>query len=287
MNRYIDILRRHPHPWRFLCARLLVATGLCRLFSIRFRNYQLRFYPSNISTNLWIDINCREGEMDLFEDYICPGDTIIDVGANIGQTAIQSCLKAGSEGVVVAFEAHPRTFCFLQGNLKLNGCTQVEAKNLALGDAEGVLHFSDLSRDDMNEITASGPLAVPVKRLDSVIPAGSMINLLKIDVEGFELPVLRGAGGLLETTRCVFCEMCAAHVQRHHYTTAELLGLLEQAGFKNYVLNGRRQLQRVLPGFQSNELEQIVSLRDEDNFKERTGWLVIDEPVLDRRTLSP
>lgn len=286
MQRYIDILRRHPHPWRFLCARLLVAAGLCRLFSIRFRDYQLRFYPSNISTNLWIDSNCREGEMDLFEDYIQPGDTVIDVGANIGQTAIQSCLKAGRDGVVVAFEAHPRTFRFLQGNLKLNGCTQVQAKNLALGDAAGVLHFSDLSRDDMNEITASGTLAVPVQRLDAVVPAGTLIDLLKIDVEGFELPVLQGAGQLLGTTRCVFCEMCEAHVQRHHYTTAELLGLLEQAGFRNYVLNGRRQLQRVLPAFQSSALEQVVSLRDEGDFKQRTGWLVTAEPVPDRKTLD-
>ncbi len=286
MKHYIDILRQHPHPWRFLCARLLVATGLCRLFFIQLRAYQLRFYPSNISTNLWIDNDCREGEMDLFEDYIKPGDSVIDVGANIGQTAIQSCLNARPNGDVLAFEAHPRTFRFLQGNLKLNGCSRVLAENLALGDAEGILHFSDLSRDDMNEITSSGTLAVPVQRLDALVPTGTRIHLLKIDVEGFELPVLKGAGQLLRTTHCVFSEMCEAHVRRHHYTTAELLDFLEQAGFRNYVLNGRRQLQRVLPGFQSSELEQIVSLRDEGEFTRRTGWLVSAEPVADRKTLD-
>ena len=286
IKHYFDILRRHPRPLRFLFARLLVATGLCRLFSIQFRDYRLRFYPSNISTNLWINITCRDGEMDLFEDYIKPGDTVIDVGANIGQTAIQSCLKAGAQGTVMAFEAHPRTFRFLQGNLKLNRCTQVKAVNLALGDKKDILHFSDLSRDDMNEISTSGTLAVPVQRLDAVVSQGTMIHLLKIDVEGFELPVLKGAETLLGKTLCVFCEMCDLHVRRHNYTCADLLGFLEASGFQNYIVHGRRVLRRVRPEFQSAELEQIVSLRNVEDFIQRTGWTVSESFVPDRTALN-
>ena len=65
----LDVLRRHPRPARLVAARFLQWTGLSPLFTVQLDGYRLRFYPTNVSGNLWINPGGRFHSLDLFKDY--------------------------------------------------------------------------------------------------------------------------------------------------------------------------------------------------------------------------
>src|SRR5258708_6567745 len=104
LSHYVYVLLRHPTPLRFVAGRLLVFTGFCRLLIIDQVDYRLRFHPSNLSLNLWINPHHRDEGLAFFKAYLRPGDTVLDVGANIGDTALAASTKAGPGGRVLAFE---------------------------------------------------------------------------------------------------------------------------------------------------------------------------------------
>src|SRR5206468_1237642 len=112
-------LRSHRHPSRFLMAKLLMLTGACRFFTIHQRGYRLWFHNSNVAMYRWIAPTEQEAELEFFRAYLKPGDIVVDVGANIGETALTESLAVGNSGRVIAFEPHPRTFGFLKENLEL------------------------------------------------------------------------------------------------------------------------------------------------------------------------
>src|SRR5882724_12110661 len=119
-TRYLTIVRAQQRPFRFVLARLLTKTGLCRLFTIQQRGYHLRFTPSNLAEQLWVKPWSREDALEFFRVYLRPGDKVIDVGANIGDTVLTASISVGSAGCVWAIEPHPQTFRFLKANLALN-----------------------------------------------------------------------------------------------------------------------------------------------------------------------
>jgi FkbM family methyltransferase len=183
-------------------------TGLCRLLRIPQPGFVLRFYPSSLSAVLWIDPEDRRDDTDLLSNYLRAGDTVIDVGANIGNLALAAAVAVGPRGRVLAFEPHPRVFGYLSGNIALNHAVHVRAYNLALGDRRGATSLSDGRADDQNKVLPGGQgLPVPIERLDEVFDGQSDVSLLKIDVEGYEKYVLWGAEAVLSITACVYFEV--------------------------------------------------------------------------------
>jgi FkbM family methyltransferase len=248
-----------------------MATGACRLFTIRQRGFAVRFHPANLSSQLWIDPHGRDEALSFFRDYLKPGDRVIDVGANIGDTVLAASVQAGPSGHVVGIEPHPRTFRFLQENIALNGVRNVELINVAAGSAPGTAQFSDDRRDDMNRIDG-GSLQVEVQRLDDLIRNTDPVALLKVDVEGYEKRVFEGGANVLKRTRCVHFEVSTLHFPRFGYTTRDLLMLLQDAGFGLFRLAAPRQFTPITVDFETEPFESLVALRDADEFARRTGW---------------
>jgi len=271
LAHWIAVLRNHPRPSRLAAARFLQATGLCRWFTIRLDGYDLRFYPTNVSANLWINPESRFHGLSLFRDYCRPGDSVVDVGANIGEVAIVFSQRVGAAGRVVAFEPHPRVFQYLLGNLALNHCQNVTAHNMALGETAGTVRMSDDKRDDMNRITPSGVIEIPCSTLDAELPA-DQVAFLKIDVEGSELAVLRGATATLARTACVNCELIEEHCRRYGHGMGDVIGLLQQAGFRTYLASESRRLRPVEATFSAADAHELVAVRDPADFISRTGW---------------
>src|SRR5262245_50877542 len=120
MKNYYRLLRKHRYPSRFLIAKLLMLTGACRLLTIQQRGYRLRFNKSNVAMYRWIDPTENDADLAFFRACLKPGDLVVDVGANIGETVLTESLAVGNSGRVIAFEPHPRTFKFLRQNLELN-----------------------------------------------------------------------------------------------------------------------------------------------------------------------
>lgn len=224
-------LREHPRPGRFILGRLLWRSGLSPLFVCEMpRGFRIRFYPSSISAALWSDPSSRTEDEDFVWAVLRAGDRYIDAGANIGQLALAASMRVGPEGEVVAIEAHPEIHQYLAGNVALNQAVNVTVLSYALGAGPGEVAMTNRRSDDQNFVTEDGGLRVPMRALDTLVTVRPT-RLLKVDVEGCELPVLRGAGALLEDTQIVYCELSTGNCRRFGYEPEEVERLLLEKGF--------------------------------------------------------
>jgi len=264
-----NILRKQKHPFRFLLSRFLWYSRLCKFFIIEGPyGIKLHFYPTSLSASLWINPNTRNSDVHLVHNYLQKSDVFIDVGANIGELALIGAKKVGKSGQVIAIEPHPKIFKFLVNNIRLNKLENVKTYNLALGDKEGFFYFSDLKNDDENFITVKGPIKIKVKKLDNLFN-GDKINLLKIDTEGYELFVLKGAINLLSKTELIYFEAYEKNFKRYHYSTMEVLKLLESYGFRIFRFEEENKLVRVSSTYFSKKCENLVAIKNIYHFKRR------------------
>jgi FkbM family methyltransferase len=223
-------LPRKPRPIRYALSRLIVRSGPILTWHVMDRgSYRLRLYPTAYSAAIWYDRNDLTGVEPFLQRYLREGDVVIDVGANIGTTALTASSVVGGAGLVLAIEAHPRTHRYLLGNIRLNRRANIEAVNCAAGDREGVVLLSNGRSDDMNSVSDDG-IEVPVRRLDSLAPMGD-IALLKVDVEGYEFRVLNGSLGILDRIQCVVFEALEDLAAGQGGSVLDSVRLLETAGF--------------------------------------------------------
>jgi FkbM family methyltransferase len=225
-------LRKHPRPLRLIAGRLLWASGLSPLFVVEMpRGFRMRFYRSSISAALWSDPTSRSEDEDFVWTVLRPGDRYVDAGANVGQLALAASRRVGPGGEVIAIEAHPKVFAYLAGNVALNDAANVQLLHCALGAGGGEVALTSRRSDDQNYVTESGSVRVPMRTLDDMLAERRPTRLLKLDVEGYELPVLRGAGRALDQTQVVYCELSAGNCHRYGYQPDEVEQLLLAHGF--------------------------------------------------------
>ena len=242
-------------------SRLLWRSGFSHLFVVRRNGYRVRFHPSAVSAGTWTEPDSLSQEEAFVASRLRPGDCYVDVGSNVGMLVLRAATVVGATGRVIAIEAHPRTYRFLVDNVTLNGFSWVRAIHSAVGKDQGTLTFSDELSDDQNHVVLEGAgVEVPVARLDDLVPDGP-IALLKVDVEGFELPVLLGAPRVLERTRCILLESWDEHAARYGFTVTNVGALLRDSGFTIFRFSGDG-LQRVVGAVSSSRCENLVGIRE-------------------------
>jgi len=135
---------------------------------------------------------------------LAPNTIIVDVGAYIGTFTVKAAKKVCTTGLVVAFEPHPDNFKFLLENIKLNQLKNVIPLNAALWSSRGTIrlylgphsgtHSAVLFHTDQW-------IEVPTQTLDNVVRELSLsrVDFIKIDAEGAELEILKGAKETLKT----------------------------------------------------------------------------------------
>lgn len=226
------VMKIHGIPaFRFLVSRVLWATRCSAMLTMRAAaGYRLRFYPSSVSAMMWCDPGFFRKDEEVLRKYLRPGDVFVDVGANIGALSLAAARLVGESGRVFSVEAHPRTVKYLRGNIKLNDAANVTVIHAAAGEHEGVVQFSSGRSDDQNRVAQSG-LDVPLRTLESLLP-DVPIRVLKIDVEGYELFALRGAGRVLQKTDVVYIESYESHFQKYGYSTSDVLSFLASQRFE-------------------------------------------------------
>ena len=136
--------------------------------------------------------------------------TVVDVGANIGFITVRAARAASH---VIAIEPHPTRFRYLERNVALNGLRNVTCINCAVGRAEGEMVLYDVDPTlgprslDVSATPGRGRCyRVPLRTLDSLVQDA---DLVKIDVEGYEEEVLRGATELLGSRPLLVVEALA------------------------------------------------------------------------------
>ncbi len=144
---------------------------------------------------------CYDGNLNLLK-ILSPrlrNASFFDVGANIGVYSIAASETA--ECRVVSFEAHPHTSALLAENIQSNRRNNVTVVNAAISDKAGVLRFSNVPSSSINHVLKDNErdgIEVPAIRLDDYAETHNLHPVgLKIDVEGHEVPVLKGARKIL------------------------------------------------------------------------------------------
>lgn len=129
-----------------------------------------------------------------------PGDTFVDVGANIGFFSLLARQRVGATGRVHAIEATPSTADLLAANIARNAADSIHVHRCAAGDHDGavtmVVHDAGNIGSNHLSFAGVGP-AIALRRLDQLL-GGEVIRLIKLDIEGAEAMALRGAGALLD-----------------------------------------------------------------------------------------
>ena len=262
LHDYLTIIRREKKPIRFLASRLICKIGISRFFRIPCEGYQLMLQPASIAMRLWIDGASRDEDTTVLKSVLRPGDTYVDVGANIGQLCLAASVAVGPKGQVYAFEPHPLTYRFLVENIHLNKSENIVSVQAAIGERAAWAKISDGPSDDQNRILDRG-FTVLQLRLDDLFPQ-EHIRLLKIDVEGFEEVVLRGSVALLDRVDIVYCEVFEEYSERYGYSTASLLGILQSAGFVVYRFQDGK-LFPVTDDYAFARCQNILACKNEDS----------------------
>lgn len=184
------------------------------------------------------------GDLDPKITWICqhivrPGDTVLDIGANIGVTTVLLASLVGKEGQLHSFEPNPQLVTLLRQVISRNSMTRTTLHPVALGSEPGTLQLhvpqDNLGMGSLVRHAHSGDRAydVKVERLDDLLETASpkRIRLIKIDVEGFEADVFRGASRLFasNTPDAILCEVNG----EHHTALKDLpvLSILYKAGY--------------------------------------------------------
>jgi FkbM family methyltransferase len=184
------------------------------------------------------------GTTDVLRRLVQPGMVVADVGANIGLLTLVMAWAAGPGGKVIAFEPEAVPRSNLEKMKHLNGLSWVEVRDQAVGEKPGQLtfHVSDIighsSLYALPEAEGSREIQVEVVRLDDVAPAKRM-DVVKIDVEGAELDVLAGMGGVIAKNPdlAIVAEFGPEHLKRVGQTPAQWFKAFTDHGFKAYIID--------------------------------------------------
>jgi FkbM family methyltransferase len=134
---------------------------------------------------------------DVFTTRIQRGNTVVDVGANIGYFTLLFSKIVGENGKVYSFEPVSQIYAKLQNNIEINRAGNIVAENCALGEEQSVttINYQESSLGQssfVNKIQHGVSEKVHVVTLDSYLGKFDTLDFIKIDIEGFEFQALRG-----------------------------------------------------------------------------------------------
>ena len=168
------------------------------------------------------------------------GDHVAEVGASMGLYALAFAGRVGAGGHVTAFEPDPESVSALEANVSVNGWQdRVTVVGAAVGQSSGQVRFASArgqeSRIEMRPEVCDRVITVPMVTLDDAF-AGRRIDVIKIDVEGFEQQVIQGAQAILSEERrrprAILVEVHPFAWADAGTTSASFLGLVDGMGFR-------------------------------------------------------
>lgn len=215
----------------------------------------------------------------LLDRLLDPGMVVLDVGANVGEITLAAAKRVGASGRVVSFEPVAHLHAQLLTNAAANAFEQVlPVKAGALdqpGSADiyvaagtfrdgtshsglGTLYSSSITSESMRE-------TIDITTIDDVVTRQGLnrVDVIKLDIEGAELPALRGAGATLAKYGPVLIiEIQDETAGRAGYRAADLLGYLDQFGYRYFTI-GRKARLRPVTVATLRDFQNVVCVQDE------------------------
>jgi FkbM family methyltransferase len=157
--------------------------------------------PSIRETGAW-----EPDEMEYLRRMIQPGMTVLDIGANVGYSALVMARAAGEDGLVVAFEPEPLNFKLLCTNIRRNAAVNVLPIHAAVGEVTGSVTLQRSPDNSGDHRTAPHPfgiasLEVPLVAIDDLLPSDLAVGGMLIDAQGYDHRVIQGMRRSIEQWR--------------------------------------------------------------------------------------
>lgn len=196
----------------------------------------------------------RQWEADLSSymvESVTPDTVFVDVGANFGYFTCLAGSYIGNQGngKVIAFEANPKIFDLLRKNVKINwSMCPIDIYDCAISDKVGHVDFFAPKEGAANAHIVSklttapqGSIRVHASTLNHIIGKTS-VDIMKVDVEGFETAVLRGASAVLESSPRInlILEWSQKQMSDAGFTSEDMLSLMDQHSLEAHRLPRNR-----------------------------------------------
>lgn len=198
--------------------------------------------------------------LEVFRRFVHPADTVVDIGAQLGYFSQHLARLVGPRGRVFCFEPDSRAFSRLNCGLKAAGMTWMNTFPVAVTQDDGPMDFfvspvigwsTGVRSSGCNGL---GRTTVQAASVDSLVARSCLpknIKLFKIDVEGFELQVLRGMAHALERLRPVLImEINPAMLHANGTIPGQILTLLKLSGYQVYRIERNTRWWRARPQMQ-------------------------------------
>jgi FkbM family methyltransferase len=234
---------------------------ITRIVASRVKNVSLRDYPVRATVDVpevgLVDLDTRDliqrflylfgvwepALTQLVREVVRPGDTFVDVGANIGYFTLLAARLVGTEGTVQSYEPSPSIGARLHANVSRNGLLdRVTLHAVAVGAQPGeiTLFLADDENTGQSSTrpaeSASAEAVVAVRTLDETVPTDrwATTRFVKVDAEGDELAVLEGARKLLSALppdAHVLVEVDEPRLRERGASSTELFALMKRLGY--------------------------------------------------------
>jgi FkbM family methyltransferase len=194
-------------------------------------------------------------EVQFVGKFVRPGMTVLDVGAHHGLYTLLAAKRVGKRGRVISFEPSPRERKRLKEHVRINWLSNVQVEGVALGSESGtaLLYQVDGKEDFCNSLrkptVKGGVTEVQVRliSLDSFAAERDLakIDFLKIDAEGAELGILKGAEKLLGSAGrpVLMCEAAGIRTESWGYSPIQIVSCLEERGFVTFTIGAGGRLE--------------------------------------------
>jgi FkbM family methyltransferase len=239
------------------------------------------------------------GVLRMLDVILRPGDRFVDVGANIGMITLHARSLVGAEGRIDSFEPNPDCVALIERHLRLNDIANVWVHACALSERRGTL---DLNLTSAHTGTATladvegavKRIAVDVEVGDDVLAARDSrpVDLVKIDVEGFELHVLKGLHRTLANDRpFVITELIEEQLAKAGTSVREVSELLFGNGYEAFGIGSARQflrheltLHQVAPGESFARFSDVLWAHPSRQDRGHLAYCVAGAPYQQRRS---
>lgn len=181
--------------------------------------------------------------LELLLSDVTKHDVFYDIGSNVG---LYTCFLSQIVDQTVAFEPHPANLERLKENIKLNNLENVTVRSEALSNTDGTAELAIPGADVAGEGTHTlrddsdnASIEIKTARGDSICENLPTPDVMKIDVEGAELSVLRGFEETLEECRLIYCETHPGKLEERGESVEDVLDVFSRRGFETTDLTER------------------------------------------------
>jgi FkbM family methyltransferase len=189
----------------------------------------------------YIYFGYKDADYDSIIESISKSKTIFDIGANIGTTSLFFA-SLNPKAKIYSFEPHPSSFKRAAENVSLNSFTNIELLNTGLGEKKEIVKLYEVNEHNpgMNRIIAEEKnlpfKTIEIDSLDNIckVKGITQVDLIKLDVEGFEYSVLKGAKEIILNSKpLLFIELDDNYLKENNSTSKEVITLLISYGYSN------------------------------------------------------